>query len=240
MKRSVVLLLAAAFASLAVTQSNGQSPANPPAAPLHKTRQGELRLSLTDSTWRRTRQPPIRSAGLLAAKGPKRCFTLQTRLGFIHCGRILPGRAIHPLCTSSIFRTRWELSRGTARSRALLLHIRRCAGAVSRRNLSLEGRSRFAPAWAPASGSPLLVVVGGPDRAQIDAGLGQIQGDGTDAKPARAKYFFDHRLWYDAVDAYSDLIGKNPSPGLRFTRCAEHSTTRFRPPAPGRCRFCAY
>ncbi len=66
------------------------------------------------------------------------------------------------------------------------------------------------PLLGPPPPAAIVVVLGGADRAQIDAGLGQIQGSGTDAESARAKYFFDQRLWYDALMAYSDLIGKNP------------------------------
>jgi len=65
------------------------------------------------------------------------------------------------------------------------------------------------PLLGPPSPAAILVVVGGDDRAQIDAGLAQIQGPDADA--ARAKYFFDQRLWYDALMAYSDLIAKNPN-----------------------------
>jgi hypothetical protein len=72
--------------------------------------------------------------------------------------------------------------------------------------------------WKIAPDSPLLgpppppaiiVVLGGEDRARIDAGLAQIQG--ADADASRAKYYFDQRLWYDALMAYSELIQKNPS-----------------------------
>lgn len=66
------------------------------------------------------------------------------------------------------------------------------------------------PLLGPPPPAAILVVVGGADRAQLEAGLGRIAGSGFDAESARAKYFFDQRLWYDAQMAYSALIAKYP------------------------------
>lgn len=56
----------------------------------------------------------------------------------------------------------------------------------------------------------MIVVLDAPERAQIEAAESGIAGDDLDAGMARAKVFFDHRLWYDAVMAYSALIIKYP------------------------------
>jgi hypothetical protein len=66
------------------------------------------------------------------------------------------------------------------------------------------------PLLGPPPPAAIMVVLGGSDRAQIDAGLAQIQGTGADADTARAKFLFDQRLWYDSLAAFNDLIGKNP------------------------------
>lgn len=66
------------------------------------------------------------------------------------------------------------------------------------------------PLLGPPPPAAILVVVGDPDRAQIETGLNQIPGDTFEAESARAHYLFDQRLWYDAVAAYSALIAKYP------------------------------
>lgn len=66
------------------------------------------------------------------------------------------------------------------------------------------------PLLGPPPPAAILVVLGDPERAQVEAGLSQFQGDSFDAQSARARYLFDQRLWYDAVDAYSALIAKYP------------------------------
>jgi hypothetical protein len=57
----------------------------------------------------------------------------------------------------------------------------------------------------------MIIVVGASERAQLESAISQISGDGFDADVARAKFFFDQRLWYDALTAYSDLIAKYPN-----------------------------
>lgn len=73
--------------------------------------------------------------------------------------------------------------------------------------------------WRVASDSPLLspppaaamiLVLTGPDRDQVQTAEAQIQGTGMDADVARAKVYFDQRLFYDALMAYSAMIAKYP------------------------------
>jgi hypothetical protein len=72
---------------------------------------------------------------------------------------------------------------------------------------------RIAPESALLGSSPppaMIVVVADPDRTQLDAAIAAAQGSSVDAGIARAKIYFDHRLWYDAVMEYSALIAKDP------------------------------
>jgi hypothetical protein len=56
-----------------------------------------------------------------------------------------------------------------------------------------------------------FVTVTGEERATIDKELAAIpQGIAYDSAVARARIFVDHRLWFDALGAYDDLIAKNP------------------------------
>jgi hypothetical protein len=57
----------------------------------------------------------------------------------------------------------------------------------------------------------MLLVLGGADREQLDTEIGKLQGTGSDLDSARARLFFNHRLWYDAVMTCSDLIGRFPN-----------------------------
>jgi hypothetical protein len=66
---------------------------------------------------------------------------------------------------------------------------------------------------SPPPPAAIMVVVGGAERSQLEAGQDRIAGSGLDAESARAKYFFDQRLWYDSVMAYSELIAKYPDQG---------------------------
>jgi hypothetical protein len=67
------------------------------------------------------------------------------------------------------------------------------------------------PLLGPPPPAAMIIVVGDPERAQLESAINQISGDGFDADLARAKYLFDQRLWYDALTAYSDLISKYPN-----------------------------
>ena len=55
-----------------------------------------------------------------------------------------------------------------------------------------------------------FVVVSEDGRKEIAEGLGAIAGDSYESGLARAKLLTDRRLWYDALAAYSELIGKYP------------------------------
>ena len=61
-----------------------------------------------------------------------------------------------------------------------------------------------------------FVTVTAEERAAIDKAIAAIpQGDAYDAALTRARIFVDHRLWFDALGAYDDLIAKYPNhPGL--------------------------
>ncbi|MGD0893247.1 MAG: DUF928 domain-containing protein [Terracidiphilus sp.] len=68
----------------------------------------------------------------------------------------------------------------------------------------------LSPLLGPPPPAVMIVVIGGPERAQMDADISQIPGTGLDADQGKARYFFDHRLWYDAVMVSSDLIARHP------------------------------
>ena len=56
-----------------------------------------------------------------------------------------------------------------------------------------------------------FVVVSDSEREQIENELAAIKrGDTYQAGTARARVFVNHRLWYDAIGAYSDLIQQYP------------------------------
>lgn len=58
------------------------------------------------------------------------------------------------------------------------------------------------------TGSARFTVVGGDERAAIDAAIGKEKS--SNATTAQAKLFISKRLWYDAVQAYSELIANHP------------------------------
>jgi len=62
--------------------------------------------------------------------------------------------------------------------------------------------------FSPAAG---FVVVADSERQQIEKELAAIsQGDTYQAGTARARVLVNHRLWYDAIGAYGDLIKQFP------------------------------
>lgn len=65
----------------------------------------------------------------------------------------------------------------------------------------------FASPSAPAG----LLVVSGAQREEIDRALAAVAAaDPYEQGRARARVFTDHRLWYDALAAYGDLIARFP------------------------------
>jgi hypothetical protein len=59
-----------------------------------------------------------------------------------------------------------------------------------------------------------FVVVTAEERAVIDKALAVVPvGDAYDSALTRARIFVDHRLWFDALGAYDDLIAKYPNRG---------------------------
>ena len=61
-----------------------------------------------------------------------------------------------------------------------------------------------------------FVVVSGGERRELEESLAQVQAkDSCGAGLARARVFLDHRVWYDAVAAYSNLI-EHCSPRIEF------------------------
>src|SRR5277367_4818655 len=60
------------------------------------------------------------------------------------------------------------------------------------------------------SDSVLMVIAGGTEREQIAASLAAITQTGEAGDRARAKVYFDKRVWYDAAHAYSILIAAHP------------------------------
>ncbi len=62
-----------------------------------------------------------------------------------------------------------------------------------------------------------FVVVPGAQREEIEKALAQIStADAYEHDLARARVFTDHRLWYDAIAAYSDLIARFPNRAKLF------------------------
>ena len=65
--------------------------------------------------------------------------------------------------------------------------------------------------FGPTSSAPAgLLVVSPSQREEIEERLAQLTGDSYDASLSRARVFTDYRLWYDALDAYTDLITRYP------------------------------
>ena len=60
------------------------------------------------------------------------------------------------------------------------------------------------------SDSALIVIAGGPERDAIAAALASITQTGEAGDQARAKVYFDKRVWYDAAEAYTILIAAHP------------------------------
>ncbi len=61
-----------------------------------------------------------------------------------------------------------------------------------------------------SSDSVLMVIVGGAEREQIAAALAAITQTAEGGDRARAQVYYDNRIWYDAVQAYSILIASHP------------------------------
>ena len=62
-----------------------------------------------------------------------------------------------------------------------------------------------------ASDPLAFVMVTAAEKAVIDKEIAAIPaGDAYQTALARARVFVDHRLWFDALGAYDDLIAKNP------------------------------
>jgi hypothetical protein len=67
------------------------------------------------------------------------------------------------------------------------------------------------PLLGPPPPAAMMIVMGGAEREQLESELSQLPGTGSDLDVARARVFFNHRLWYDAVMTSSDLIVKFPN-----------------------------
>ena len=64
-----------------------------------------------------------------------------------------------------------------------------------------------------------FVEVSQAERREIEKALKKIKGkDPYQAGGARAKVFTDHRLWYDAIGAYTDLISRYPERAEPYER----------------------
>lgn len=61
-----------------------------------------------------------------------------------------------------------------------------------------------------------FVVLAPAERKSVENGLRKITGDSDEARVQRAEIFVDARIWYDAVEAYSALIAKNPSDAMLY------------------------
>ena len=208
MKRSMAVLLAAAFASLAVLPGSGQAPANAPPAQ-NAPRRVKTKVDGFDLAPDKASANQIGGASrgegtktLLFAPHKARVYTLQPSFAWKGDPTAIYKFKIQD--TMGSFSWDREVT-GTS------LAYPADAPPLTPGGTYLWKVAPDSPLLGPPPPAAIIVVLGGADRAQIDSGLGQIQGSGNDADTARAKYFFDQRLWYDALMAYSDLIGKNPN-----------------------------
>lgn len=62
--------------------------------------------------------------------------------------------------------------------------------------------------------------LGGFYRAQIESALAKVKGAGEQKSLAEAAVFVDHRLWYDAVQTYTELIDAHPEDGSLYQKRA--------------------
>ena len=62
-----------------------------------------------------------------------------------------------------------------------------------------------------SSDTALMVIAGGAEREAIGGALAAITRTGDAGDRARAKVYFDKRVWYDAAEAYSILIAAHPA-----------------------------
>ena len=53
------------------------------------------------------------------------------------------------------------------------------------------------------------MLVSGAERKSIEQALESCKGDALSDRLKRAQVLVDHRLWYDAIAEYSQLISKN-------------------------------
>ncbi len=73
--------------------------------------------------------------------------------------------------------------------------------------------SRFSAESAPAG----FLVVSGQQRKEIDVKLSQAGGESLfQLNLARARVLIDHRVWYDAIATYTDLIVQHPDSAKLF------------------------
>ncbi len=63
-----------------------------------------------------------------------------------------------------------------------------------------------------------LIVIGGAQREAVAVALGAQRGYSLAAQTARAEVFVARRLWYDAVDAYTQLIARFPDTAQLYER----------------------
>lgn len=208
MKRSIAILLAAAFASLAVIPGSGQAPSNAPPAQ-NAPRRVKTKVDGFDLAPDKASANQIGGASrgegtktLLFAPHKARVYTLQP--SFAWKGDPTATYKFKIQDTMGTFSWDREVT-GTS------LAYPADAPPLTPGGTYLWKVAPDSPLLGPPPPAAIIVVLGGADRAQIDSGLGQIQASGNDADTSRAKFFFDQRLWYDALMAYSDLIGKNPN-----------------------------
>ncbi|HUB51942.1 MAG TPA: DUF928 domain-containing protein [Terracidiphilus sp.] len=205
MKRTIAAILVAVCAALAAVQSNGQAPSNPPPAQ-NAPKRVKTKVDGFDLAPDKASANQIGGASrgegsktLLYAPHKARVYTL--RPNFAWKGDPTATYTFRIQDTTGTFSWNREVT-GTT------LVYPPDAPPLNPGGTYLWKVAPESPLLGPPPPASIMVVLGGADRAQIDAGLSQIQGPDSDT--ARAKFFFDQRLWYDSVMAYSDLIAKNP------------------------------
>lgn len=65
-----------------------------------------------------------------------------------------------------------------------------------------------------------LDVLDGSDRTQIESDLATVSGAAEQKGLAQAAIFVDHRLWYDAVQKYTELIDAHPEDNSLYQKRA--------------------
>jgi len=213
MKKQIISIVFAACATLASPQNNTQTkPATPPAPPQNQPqahpRRVQVKLEGFELAPAKASANQVggasRGAGQkLALYAPHKAKVYTLRPSFSWRGDPNTSYKFRIQDVTGTFAWDREVS-GTS------LPYPADAPPLQPGNTYLWRVDAVSPLLGPPPPAAMIIVVGEPERTQMEAAMSQISGSGFDADAARAKYLFDQRLWYDALTAYSDLIAKYP------------------------------